>query len=258
MRYLNLGVLLLLIAVVACGSRNARPDGEKTDSVSQTVVADGLTAGRHQNNTGVHPLSPSALKLDSLGYVNVADLDPSIAVHIVYATPDNFVGEVMYDDLVEAYLLPDAAKRVVEAQRLLQENHPEYRLIVYDAARPMSVQRRMWKVAVENGKQYYVADPAKGGGLHNYGAAVDLSILDGKGKPLPMGTEFDFLGPEANTDNEKELVRAGKLTEQELANRLLLRRVMTSVGFRTVTSEWWHFNLCSREEARQKYPLIEL
>ena len=241
------GIWLLLSA---CGNRN-QPDRSGTDAPVADFVPENNTIARKPG------LSPTARKLDSMGYVNVASLDPAIAVRIVYATPDNFVGEILYDDLVEAYLLPEAAGKLIKAHHLLREKHPEYRFVVYDAARPMAVQRKMWSVAVKTGKQYYVANPAKGGGLHNYGAAVDLSILDGNGLPLPMGTAYDHLGPEANTDREKELVAAGKLTETELGNRLLLREVMRAAGFRTVASEWWHFNHCSREEAIRKYPLID-
>jgi D-alanyl-D-alanine dipeptidase len=239
-------LLLLTVCLIGCGGRN-----NSGQAVTETVVA------TFSEESSAPSLSPTARKLDSLGYVNVVSLDPSMAVHIVYATPDNFVGETMYDDLVEAYLLPEAAEKLIRAHELLKEKHPEYRFILYDAARPMAVQRKMWDVAVKTGKQYYVANPAKGGGLHNYGAAVDLSILDGNGMPLPMGTEYDHLGPEANIDKEQALVSSGKLTESELQNRLLLREVMRAAGFRTVTSEWWHFNHCSREEAIKNYPLID-
>ena len=202
-------------------------------------------------------MGPTARKLDSMGMVNVAALDPAIAVRIVYATADNFVGEVLYDDLNEAWLLPEAAEKLMNAQRLLEQRRPGCRLIVYDAARPMSVQRRMWRTAVRTGKQYYVANPARGGGLHNYGAAVDVAILDERGELLPMGTGYDHLGPEANTDRETELVRTGKITEQQRQNRLLLRTVMRQADFRTVASEWWHFNHCLRAEAIARYPLID-
>ena len=56
--------------------------------------------------------------------------------------------------------------------------------------------------------------------------------------------------------NEAKLVREGKITQQERENRILLRQVMKSAGFRALPSEWWHFNLCSRDEAKQKYKLI--
>ncbi|MCD8262322.1 MAG: M15 family metallopeptidase [Bacteroides sp.] len=205
-----------------------------------------------------HPpaLSPTALLLDSLGYTNLADADSTIVVHLVYATPNNFMGEVLYEGLTEAYLLPEAATKLVKAHQRLKEKHPGYRFIIYDTARPIEVQRKIWKLAVSQGKQYYVANPAKGG-LHNYGAAVDLSIVDEHGIPLPMGSDFDYFGPESNIDKEEELVREGKITREELNNRKLLREVMQSAGFTTVRSEWWHFNHCSRDEARARYPLIE-
>jgi D-alanyl-D-alanine dipeptidase len=154
-------------------------------------------------------------------------------------------------------LRPEAAKKLLQAQKLLKKEHPGKSLLIYDAARPMAVQRRMWSLVQGTGKTYYVANPAKGGGLHNYGMAVDITILDEKGQPLPMGTPFDYFGKEANTDREEELVQAKKITPEEYANRRLLRRIMKQAGFTTVTSEWWHFNACSRSFARQNLPLID-
>ena len=49
----------------------------------------------------------------------------------------------------------------------------------------------------------------------------------------------------------------GRITRKELANRKLLREIMTGSGFLTVKSEWWHFNLVRREEARETLKLIE-
>jgi D-alanyl-D-alanine dipeptidase len=72
-----------------------------------------------------------------------------------------------------------------------------------------------------------------------------------------MGTPYDYFGYEANTDKENELVKTGRITPRELENRLLLRKVMTGAGFRTVKSEWWHFNACTLDEARKRYKLIE-
>jgi D-alanyl-D-alanine dipeptidase len=52
-------------------------------------------------------------------------------------------------------------------------------------------------------------------------------------------------------------VNKGLITSRELKHRLLLRKVMTEAGFRTVKSEWWHFNACSLDEAQQRYTIIE-
>lgn len=134
--------------------------------------------------------------------------------------------------------------------------YPSYSLIIYDAARPMSVQRKMWDVVKGTSKYRYISNPNRGGGLHNYGLAVDISILDSLGHPLSMGTKVDHLGVEAHITEEGELVRNGKITEAERQNRILLRKVMKTAGFRALPSEWWHFNFCSREEACKKYNVI--
>lgn len=200
--------------------------------------------------------SQTARHMESLGFVNIAEADSTIAIDLMYTRADNFTGRVLYEDLHEAYLHPDALKGLLRAQQELKKRHPRYRLIVYDAARPMSVQQKMWNVVKGTSKYIYVSNPARGGGLHNYGLAVDISILDEAGNPLPMGTKVDHLGPEAHITNEAALVQSGKMTKQEQANRQLLRSVMRTAGFRALPSEWWHFNWCSRQEAKQKYKVI--
>lgn len=200
--------------------------------------------------------SPMARYMDSLGLVDVTELDSSLVVKLMYTQADNFTGEILYDDLSEAYLHPDAAYALVKAQRALKELHPSYSLLIYDAARPMSVQKKMWNVVKGTPKYRYVSNPNNGGGLHNYGLAVDISIQDSLGQPLPMGTKVDHLGAEAHITQEGELVRYGKMSEAERQNRILLRKVMKEAGFRALPSEWWHFNFCSRDVARQKYKLI--
>lgn len=200
--------------------------------------------------------SQTALRMENIGMVNIAEVDSSIAVDLMYTRADNFTGKVLYEDLKEAYLHPDAMKGLLKAQQELKKRYPDYTLIVYDAARPMSVQQKMWNVVKGTSKYLYVANPAHGGGLHNYGLAVDVSILDETGKPLPMGTKVDHLGPEAHITNEAGLVQSGKITKQEQANRQLLRSTMRTAGFRALPSEWWHFNWCSRQEAKRKYKTI--
>lgn len=200
--------------------------------------------------------SRTALYLDSLGLVCISEADSSIAVDLMYTRADNFTGKILYEDLHEAYLHPDAMASLQKAQQQLKAEHPSYSLIVYDAARPMSVQQTMWNAVKGTPKYIYVSNPAHGGGLHNYGLAVDVSIVDEQGKPLPMGTPIDYLGKEAHITAEEQLVAQGKLTEAERQNRLLLRRVMKNAGFRPLPTEWWHFNRYSRQTARQRFPII--
>lgn len=246
-RMISAALALPLLCSCTGGGRAVDTD---TTVTAESAVADADTIAVAPSKSRI------ALRLDSLGYKNIAECDPTIAVDLMYTRPDNFTGRTLYTELREAYLHPLAMERLLEAQRLLRQEHPDYRLIVYDAARPMSVQAQMWAVVRGTAKERYVSNPAHGGGLHNYGLAVDISILDSLGRALPMGTKVDHLGREANITDEAALVAEGRITEGERQNRLLLRRVMKKAGFRPLPSEWWHFNYCSRDEAKRRFQPI--
>ena len=197
-------------------------------------------------------------KLKSIGLVDVCFWEPSIHYNLIYATPNNFLKKPLYNaKLTKAWLHPRAAKMLIHAQEYLQMEQPGLSLLVYDAARPMEVQRAMWEWGKRTNKDYYFADPAKGGGLHNYGMAVDVTLVNEKNEKLPMGTPFDFFGAESHTNKENDLLKQRRITPAEYQNRKLLRRVMESAGFTPVASEWWHFNACTRDEALKKYKLID-
>jgi len=197
-------------------------------------------------------------KMKDMGLIDVGFWEPAIQYYLVYKTGDNFTGSPLYNSkLTKAWLHPHAAKMLIHAQDLLKKERPDLSLLIYDAARPMEVQKKMDAWAKRTNNEYYVADPSKGGGLHNYGMAVDVTLIDENGEWLPMGTPFDFFGLEAHTDKEDDLLARRRISPSEYKNRKLLRRIMLEAGFMPVASEWWHFNACSREEARTKYLLIK-
>lgn len=195
--------------------------------------------------------------LSQAGYVNVRELDPTLQVSLMYARPDNFVGSVLYDDLRQAYLHPEAAAALVKAQRRLKQLRPELSLKIYDAARPMHIQQKMWNKVKNTSMKIYVSNPAHGGGLHNYGLAVDITLCDAKGDSLPMGTKIDHLGIAAHIDQENQLVAKGAISKRAQQNRQLLRQVMRYAGFKPLRTEWWHFNFKSRAEAKRLYKVIK-
>ncbi|MDH6356814.1 M15 family metallopeptidase [Parabacteroides sp. PF5-9] len=195
--------------------------------------------------------------LEERGYVDVLQKDPTIHLHMMYAYPDNIFGKAVYTGLTKIWLRPEAAEKLLKAQKLLKEKFPDHSIIVYDAARPMSVQQQMWNLVKGTSKTNYVSNPANGGGLHNYGMAVDVSIVDKDGVALPMGSAIDHFGPEAHINKEEELLQSGQITSHEYDNRRFLRQIMRQAGFTTILYEWWHFNACSRAEAKRKYPVIE-
>ena len=197
------------------------------------------------------------MKFRELGFIDISELNPDVRVELMYAVDDNFTGQVLYGGLTRVWLHPDAARAVDKAQKKLSEIMPGYRLLVKDAGRPMSVQRRMFNAVKGTSKANYVANPAKGGGLHNYGLAVDVTIEDAQGNELDMGTPVDHLGPEANIDREPLLVKKGVMSEYARQNRLLLRKVMKVAGFKPLRTEWWHFNLVSKAIAREKYKRLD-
>ena len=192
---------------------------------------------------------------DFKGFVNIQKIDSTITVELMYAKPDNFVGEKMYD-FKEAYLHPKAAEALKKANKILKEINPNLHLHIYDAARPMRVQQKMWNRVKGTAQQNYVSNPANGGGLHNYGLAVDASIANNNGDTLTMGTTIDALTYTSHIDREEELVKQGKITKEAAKNRLLLRTIMRKAGFRPLRSEWWHFNYTTRADARKNYKVI--
>ncbi len=194
--------------------------------------------------------------MEKAGFTNIQSIAPDIQVSLMYARADNFTGKILYTDLREAYLHPKAAKALAKAQRILKQSHPDLSLKVYDAARPMHIQQRMWNVVAGTPKAVYVSNPKNGGGLHNYGMAVDLTLCDAQGDTLPMGTVIDYLGTYAHITREEEWVRKGVLTAEAKRNRELLRSVMRQAGFRPLNTEWWHFNFISRAEAKAHYKPI--
>lgn len=206
------------------------------------------------------PVPTIEQKMIDRGLVDVQQVDPDIRVELKYSTTDNFIGRDVYGELTRAYLQPEMAKRLAKANALLKKEKPGYTLLVYDAARPNSAQYDLWNALDQlkipaRSKTQYVADP-KIGSNHNFGCAIDLTVADEKGRPLDMGTKFDFFGPLAYPRSEDEMLKKGKLTVRQIENRQLLRKVMTQAGFRVNTTEWWHFDGMSKAQARAKYGMI--
>ncbi len=205
-------------------------------------------------------VTASAQRFDSLmranGMVDIQQVAPDIRVDFKYATKDNFIGANMYGQLRRAYLHPNLAKALARAQQALTKERPGYRFLVYDAARPQSVQRRMYQAVAGTPKKIYVAAPERGG-RHNYGVAVDLTIIDASGEPLDMGSSFDHFGEEAHLGNEEARVRAGIFNKEVPANRSLMRRLLGAEGLRPYDKEWWHYQeQMPMSEVRKRYQLL--
>jgi len=192
------------------------------------------------------------------GLVDVAKIDSTLIIDMKYASEDNFMKINLYNCLQKAYLLEDVALMLKKSSEYLNQLHPGFRIIVYDAARPQQVQQLMWdsfdKPFAEKIK--FLSNP-KNGSLHNFGAAIDVSIVDSNGDLLDMGTEFDCDSQLSYPNLENYFLSIGKLTNSQINNRLLLRKVMREGGFSGIQTEWWHFNALKREYALKFFKIIK-
>jgi D-alanyl-D-alanine dipeptidase len=181
-----------------------------------------------------------------------------LEVELKYATTDNFVKKILYEDLNDCFLQKPAVEMLQKADVKLKELNSKLRFHAFDCVRPRSVQIEMWNKVKGTAQQNYVGDPySKDASVHSYGCAIDLSIANKDTGLIDMGTPFDFFGPEAEPKFEIQQMAKGKLTSVQIQNRLLLRLAMLAGGFSPISNEWWHFNCASPAKTRERFQVIE-
>ena len=148
---------------------------------------------------------------------------------IRYATHYNFTGTRLYP-FPAAYV----RRELIPCLEAVQEEFAGkgLGLKIYDGYRPLPVQQKMWDLIHD---ERFVSNPAVNHGRHTRGTAVDVTLIDKQGNPLPMPSNFDEFSPRA------AVAYAGG-TEEQRRNRDLLQRVMTQHGFLSYPDEWWHFD----------------
>jgi D-alanyl-D-alanine dipeptidase len=169
------------------------------------------------------------LKMEGQTLVDIATISSEFDYEIRYATPNNFIGETLYD-CAKCLLQPEVAKALNEANQYFCELG--YKIKLYDCYRPLDVQKKMWAKVP---RATYVANPYDKGSIHNKGAAVDITLVTLEGCYVEMGSDYDFFGRAAHIDNMN-------FPEEVLANRKLLIDGMRTHGFKTVRTEWWHYS----------------
>ena len=160
-------------------------------------------------------------------FVLLKSLSSNFVFDMKYATPDNFLKQAVYE-CGDCYLRKSTAEALVKANAEFLKLG--YRIKLFDCYRPLAVQKKMWKILPGT---HYVANPAKGS-KHNRGAAVDLTLVDKDGNELDMGTPFDFFGKEAHHT-------CTTLPKKVLENRKLLKDILDKYNFKSIYSEWWHY-----------------
>jgi beta-N-acetylhexosaminidase/D-alanyl-D-alanine dipeptidase len=173
--------------------------------------------------------------LADAGLVEPSSIDKSIVLDIRYATDNNFTGKAVYP-AARCYLRKDVATRLLRVQETLRAKG--LGLKVFDCYRPYSVQEAFWKIMPD---ERYVLEPRRENGVivkssrHNRGAAVDVTLVDSRGREVPMPTGYDDFSAKAHRDY------AGARVDEK-ANSLILERAMAAQGFEPLPTEWWHFD----------------
>jgi zinc D-Ala-D-Ala dipeptidase len=246
--------------LIACLSALLSCTPSRENAVGQT---EGTTAASTPETGSATEKKPEAIaailvnKTDTL--VRVDTYDKAIFWDLKYATSDNFMHRILYDTLRTVYIQRDIALRLAKCQQMLTAIDSNLHLLVYDGVRPLSVQWEMWTAldtipVAQRGK--FVSNP-KNGSVHNYGAAVDITICDASRQPLDMGAGYDDIREIAYPSLEAQFLASGELTKAQLANRQLLRKIMRSQRFINIPTEWWHFNAWPRAVVKTKYTIVK-
>lgn len=168
----------------------------------------------------------------------IKDHVPDCIMDLRYATDDNFTGRVLYagasQDSVHGRLRRGTLKKLKSAAEQLKRKG--YRLVIWDAYRPLEAQRIMWEAYPD---ERFVAHPDVGS-KHNRGCAVDVTLADENGYVLEMPSGFD----DFSSDRAKRLMSSEDLADHErtIMQRLIdLQIAMGFAGFEIYEDEWWHF-----------------
>jgi zinc D-Ala-D-Ala dipeptidase len=180
-----------------------------------------------------------------------------------------------YGDVSPYYLRQGVVAALQRAQEYLQQQQPNWHIYVFDAYRPIPVQQFMVDYTFQElllargldaaslsqealqalwGEVYTLWAMPSHDPLtpppHSTGAAIDLTLVDGQGRPVWMGSEIDELSARSQPDYfshwaETPELNAEQRQQAELAHRhrQLLKQVMEQAGFQRHPGEWWHFSL---------------
>lgn len=174
-----------------------------------------------------------------------------LAVDLQYADSTNESGQNLYCGQQRVFLHRLAAQKLKKALTLLKAEHPGYKLIIWDAARPLFAQQALWDQVKGTSRTKYVSNPRKGS-LHNYGMALDVTAQAVSGSEVAMGSGFDDFSPLASASSPAlDSLRAnGHLSERQVKNRKILKDLLRRAGWVQLPTEWWHFNAAGADWVR--------
>lgn len=159
-------------------------------------------------------------------------------------------------------------ERLLVAQAALGREQPGWQLAIFDAWRPLAVQRFMVRHALEQECRERGIDPDHPSPAleeatqlvgrfwappsedphtpppHSTGGAVDLTLAESNGEDLAMGGAIDALGPVSEPDHYASAAAANPMGPEAHwhRRRRLLASCLAEAGFAQHPNEWWHFS----------------
>lgn len=164
----------------------------------------------------------------------------------------------VYPDGTSPFMLREGAmERLAKAQEALDRMNLGYRIAIFDGYRPIPVQRQMRKLwALDYARCHQTTlreaftvtndiwanpdmDPSHPP-PHSTGGAVDIYLVDARGRQVDMGTMVDADGPQIAMNHFAQATDPRGMAVH--ANRMILKAVMEEAGFAHNIREWWHFD----------------
>jgi D-alanyl-D-alanine dipeptidase len=162
------------------------------------------------------------------------------------------------------YLRQGVVDSLIAAQNQLQQYHPDWKIQIFDAYRPVEVQQFMvdytfTEIAKAQGCTLPVAEDKRQVILekvyqfwavpsldrttpppHSTGAALDITLVDENHQPIDMGSPIDEISARSYPDHFANS-NAPEAKEYH-RHRQVLKDAMTAVDFQQHPNEWWHFS----------------
>lgn len=198
---------------------------------------------------------PSPLiKIPSADLVALDSLsgEAPIRVDLVYARADhpcNIFKTAIYRPDAKMWAHKDLARVIVRAAKLCFAR-TGLTFEIKDCLRTVEAQEKMRQTDIVKKNPHWLEEPGRllsppGLGGHPRGMAVDIVLLDAKGREIDMGTAFDHLSEDrANNPAARSYM---KFPESVLKNRKILEDAMLDAGrecaleIYPLPQEWWDF-----------------
>jgi D-alanyl-D-alanine dipeptidase len=192
-------------------------------------------------------------------------LIPTAEFAVVTPHPYQAIG-APYSQRSPYWLRQSVVTALLNAQVTLQQQRSGWRIQIFDAYRPISVQQFMvdytaQELARQQGQEFSALSASLQAVImsevyqfwalpsldphtpppHSTGAAVDITLVDAAGQVVDMGSPIDEVSERSHPDYFQQ--QSHPSNQIIHIHRMLLRDVMDRAGFAPHPNEWWHFSL---------------